>query len=357
MTRADSSKRWPAWLLSGLVFVIFAALALQIGVSHYAAHILAKTLNDLDKNNVFNLEIEFSALRGLDGIAGIIVTRQQEPDRNPLVELEDVRINVEWLGLLAGTLAVDINIGSAAINLLKQDFETLRTTFPEDQREREAFLTRVKEAPINDVEIGDAHLTYSDIAAKNPFVLAVTEISVTAENMVDARLRETTPASIRVTAKLLDGHLKAFAQTALFEQDPGVSVEFVVNALNLADAREAIEEYTSVDVKSGTLDAAGRILIDGSYMQGFGRQKITDLSLEPLKDPGDLVSKQFAAMIMQSLTDGPASRFSDQVTFDADLSEIEGGRMLGLFRMLQAGMVKLFNVEKNETLTTADLDD
>lgn len=337
--------------------MVFVALALQIGVSHYAAHILAKTLNDLDKNNAFNLEIEFSALQGLDGIAGIIVTRQQEPDRNPLVELEDVRIDVEWLGLLAGTLAVDINIGSAAINLLKQDFEALRKTLPEDEREREAFLTRVKEAPINDLEIKNAHLTFSDAAAKKAFVLAVTNISIVAENMVDARLREATPASVKVTANLLDGHLKAFAQTELFEQVPGLSVELVVNEVNLASARVAIEEYTSVDVKSGSLDMAGRILIDGNHLQGFGRQKITNLSLEPLKDPGDLISKQFAAMIMQSLTDGSASRFSDQVTFDADLSEIEGGRTLALFRMLLAGTWKLFNVEKNETLTAADLDD
>lgn len=337
------------------VLLVLALLAgHRIAVSYYVATLFDAALDDIDNEQAFTHEIHLGNFLGLKGIEEIVIRRNSENPSEPLVVVRQLQISPDWRSLMQGRKVADVSLGALEVNLLRSDFGRIDNTV--DTHEGRAIFDRLKKAPINILAVNNAVVTFYDATRKPPASLYIKDMVVQVTNAVTSPDGKTTPATAALTAITSGGgSLSIYGRLTLEEEQPFATFDIALEHVDLAALNKTIESYASLEVESGTVNLWSHLKFAGQRLDGFVDQTIENLQMESLEKPEDLFSRQFGAMLLQSLREDSDGNFSGTVTISADLSETPSSVVGDTGRLLKMAFLRLFNFEENENLSVQDL--
>ena len=340
------------------VLLVLVGLATVLGhriaVSYYVANLVDIALDNIDNEKAFIHEIRMSRFFGLNGIDEIVIRRNAHEDSNPLLVMHDLGVFPDWVALMKGHRVADVTLGFLEINLLRSDFKRIRTTV--DKHESRVILDVLTDAPINTLAVKNAVITFYDATRNPPASIYIENIALQANNVVVGPDGNSAPATASLTARTAGGgKLSIYGWLALAQEQPAITFDIALEHMNLADLSKFIEAYASVEVESGIFNLWSHLSLADQQLDGFVDQTIEHLQMESLEKPEDLFSRQFGAMLLQSIREDSDGNFSGTVNIRADLAETPSGVVSDTGRLLKLAFMRLFNLEEGESVTAQDL--
>jgi hypothetical protein len=258
----------PRWPRSRLVRVLAAvALALLVGavvldvaVDEPLRRLVERRMNERMVGYDVRLgALDFHVLGGSIDLEGLIIRQSAYPDP-PVLDVQRLTASVEWPALLRARLVGELVFERPRgyINLVQLRQEN-RDEVPLDERGWQQAFTSIYPLEINELRIVGGSLVYEDSTQSRP--LEASSIDAIVRNIRNVLSREGVyPSDFHLEAWVFDRGRAVIdgAADLLARPFPGLAGRIDLHGIEL-DYFEPIVERYGLSVRSGLLDAGGRI--------------------------------------------------------------------------------------------------
>jgi hypothetical protein len=344
------------WVMVVAVVLILIRLALPFIVKTYVNHQLDKAGNYTGKIG----DVTISLWRGAYQIKDINIFKRNGEVRDPFFNATLLDLSVQWKELFHGAVVGEIEMQNPKLNFVSgptKEQSQAGEDAPWNQTLKSLFPFQ-----LNRFEINNGEIHFQNHFSKPPVDIYITELSVTATNLTNARNnKQTLPAGIAANAKTLGhGQLDFGLHFNPVATAPQFELTAAITNVDLVQLNNFMKAYGKFDVAHGnfalfTSVAAKDESYEGYLKVFFDHLDVFDWEKERKKNVLQIFWEAIVGGVATILKNHPQDQLATKIPIAGSYNNSKVGVWTAVANLLENAFIRALVPKLDQRVTVGEV--
>ncbi len=325
--------------------IVVILVAIRIALPYIVLHYINRSLSESPEYYGHVRDVQMSIWRGAYKLRDLTIEKRTASIPVPLFSASLIDLGLQWSQLIRGRLVGRIIIDSLEFNFISGPTKEQSQASPDSIMQ--AKLLRLVPFHLNDLIVDQGQIHYRDVH-KNPHIdLAMTHITVLAENLTNSReLSNTLVATIEIHGNVMgDAVLGIHADVDPYEKEPTFKLTSQLTGLQLTRLNDFIRNYGKFDVKGGTMSLYTEFAAADGKIKGYLKPLFHDVKIidwkEDAKQPLKLLWEAIVGVVSDIFTTNkPTNRIATVIPIEGNINAPHTNVFQVILNLLQNAFIR-----------------
>lgn len=338
--RRLSRRQW--WIVGAiLIALIIFRLCLPSLLLWYAN----RTLDRIPGYEANIEDVDVALWEGAYTIKGLHMWKREAKTKIPFVDIEAIKLSVEWKALLSGRVVSEIELEKPKINI--ENSGNSITTTPDSTAGWREQAEKLFPFEINRLYIHAGTLVYLEPNAQPPIDLRLTDLYADIRDITNRpNPKKPLPTAFDIQAVVFGtGKLNLTGTAQIFKMPNDFEAHLSLDSVSLTRLNDLARYHAGFDFSSGDFSLYSELKASKGQLTGYVKpifEKVKIVETKDWENPLKAVWESLISVVMEIFTNHSKDRFATVIPIEGPLDKPDAALLTTIFNVIKNAFIKAF---------------